>query len=423
MINARFSRGEAIARANTPLPPTSSAKADATRTLSTSPPTQATPIVALSDDLNTGLERRVTVHWSSVVVISAISLTLGSCANPPATTPTPKQLQIMTTFIPITDFTKAVAGDRAQVTQLLPTNVEPHDYQAKPGDAQKLAKADVLVQNGLGIEGYLNELVKNTGNAKLKVIDSSQGIKPIATETIEGKKPKAGQDRPQYNPHIWLDPKRVIRQVENIREGLIAADPAGKEIYTNNAVTCIKKLRELDTETTKMLQPFAGKTFVAFHDFAPYFAQSYNLKANFLVDVPEDNPSPADVKRIVDTVKATNLKTLLAEPNGGTEAFAALAKDLNVRVSTFDTMETGSPEAVQSGHYITTMQANVKTLVTAFTGQSERSLVPLESPLAPLSKGGTRFSSPFLRGIEGDSHQLRYPEVMSVMPQQVWVKF
>jgi zinc transport system substrate-binding protein len=336
----------------------------------------------------------LTFYWSSVVVVSAIAITLGSCAKPPATTSTPKQLQIMTTFIPITDFTKAVAGGRAQVTQLLPTNVEPHDYQAKPGDAQKLAKADVLVQNGLGIEGYLTELVKNTGNAKLKVIDSSQGIQPIATETIEGKQPKSGQNRPQYNPHIWLDPKRVIRQVENIRDGLIAADPGGKEIYTNNATAYIKKLRELDRETSRILQPFAGKTFVAFHDFAPYFAQSYNLKANFLVDVPEDNPSPADVKRIVDTVKATNLKTLLAEPNGGTEAFAALAKDLNVRVSTFDTMETGSPEAVQSGHYITTMQANVKTLVTAFTGQSDRSWLPI--------------------GIQ---------QPMSVIPQQVWVKF
>jgi Zinc-uptake complex component A periplasmic/ABC 3 transport family len=127
----------------------------------------------------------------------------------------------------------------------------------------------------LGIEGYLNELIKNTGNTKLKVIDSSQGVQTIATETIEGKQPKAGQNRPQYNPHIWLDPKRVIRQVENIRDGLIAADPAGKEIYTNNATAYIKKLRELDTEITKILQPFAGKTFVAFHDFAPYFAQSY----------------------------------------------------------------------------------------------------------------------------------------------------
>jgi zinc transport system substrate-binding protein len=353
------------------------------------------PATHKDNDRTTEFQRSsITFYWSSVVVISAISLTLGSCAKPPATTPVSKQLQIVTTFIPITDFTKAVAGDRAQVTQLLPTNVEPHDYQAKPGDAQKLAKADVLVQNGLEMEGFLKELIKNTGNAKLKVIDSSQGIKLIETKTIEGKKQKAGQDRAKFNPHIWLDPKRAIRQVENIREGLIGADPAGKEIYTTNAGAYIKKLRELDTEITKMLQPFAGKTFVAFHDFAPYFAQSYNLKVNFLVDVPEDNPSPADVKRIVDTVKATNLKTLLAEPNGGTDAFAALAKDLNVRVSTFDTMETGSPEAVQSGHYITTMQANVKTLVTAFTGQSERSWLPI--------------------GIQ---------QPMSVMPQQVWVRF
>jgi zinc transport system substrate-binding protein len=165
----------------------------------------------------------VIVYWSSVVVVSALAFTLGSCTKPPATTPVSRQLQMITTFIPITDFTKAVAGDRAQVTQLLPTNVEPHDYQAKPGDAQKLAKADVLVQNGLGIEGYLTELIKNTGNAKLKVIDSSQGIQPIATETIEGKQPeKAGQNRPQYNPHIWLDPKRVIRQVENIQSGVVS---------------------------------------------------------------------------------------------------------------------------------------------------------------------------------------------------------
>jgi zinc transport system substrate-binding protein len=94
---------------------------------------------------------RIISRWSSVLFISAVTITLGSCTKPPATTPVSKQLQVVTTFIPITDFTKAVAGDRAQVTQLLPTNVEPHDYQAKPGDAQKLAKADVLVQNGLGI--------------------------------------------------------------------------------------------------------------------------------------------------------------------------------------------------------------------------------------------------------------------------------
>ncbi len=134
----------------------------------------------------------------SVAVVSAIALSLGSCAtNAPTTNSespqsdaspaaTTDELQVVTTFLPITQFTKAVAGDRAEVTQLLPTNVGPHDFQARPEDAQKLAKADVLVQNGLEMEEFLEDLVKNAGNANLKVIDSSQGVKTIATEAIEG---------------------------------------------------------------------------------------------------------------------------------------------------------------------------------------------------------------------------------------------
>jgi len=102
----------------------------------------------------------------------------------------------------------------------------------------------------------------------------------------------------------------------------------GKEVYTANAAAYVEELRELDREIATTLQPYAGKTFVAFHDFAPYFAESYNLKAEFLVDIPEENPE--DVKRIMDTVQSTNLKTILNEPQAGEDAFAALAKDLNV---------------------------------------------------------------------------------------------
>jgi zinc/manganese transport system substrate-binding protein len=339
-------------------------------------------------------------------MVSAIVFGLGSCAtNAPsnntdsqAELPTADELQVVTTFLPITQFTKAVAGDRAEVTQLLPTNVGPHDYQAKPEDAQKLTKADVLVQNGLEMEEFLEDMVQNAGNANLKVIDSSQGVQTIETASIEGEvhdhdhdhshsaneKAEAGDghNHGQYNPHIWLDPKRVIRQVENIRDGLIAVDPAGKAIYTANAMAYIQQLRDLDAEIASTLQPYTGKTFVAFHDFAPYFAQSYNLKATFLVDVPEGNPSPDDVKRVMDTVKQSNLKTLLTEPQGGQDGFASLAKDLNVRVSTFDPMETGGPEALQPDYYLTTMRQNARTLVTAFMGQSTQSFLPLWTPQA-----------------------------------------
>jgi len=133
----------------------------------------------------------------SLVAVGAIALGLGSCAT---TTPTSEAespdttdaevtaapedpLEVMTTFLPITQFTTAVAGDRAEVTQLLPTNVGPHDYQAKPGDAQALSTADVLVKNGLEMEFFLDDMIANAENADLTIIDSSELPSPV-TSTV-----------------------------------------------------------------------------------------------------------------------------------------------------------------------------------------------------------------------------------------------
>jgi zinc transport system substrate-binding protein len=308
----------------------------------------------------------------------AALLLLASCATQAPTTTSSQKLQVVTTFAPMTQFTQAVAGDRATVTQLLPPNIGPHDYQSKPEDVQKLAQADLLVQNGLDMEGFLTDLVKNAGNSKLKTIDTSQGIPTIEDEAEHevhaDEKPTdapagAAHEHGEVNPHIWLDPKRVIKQVENIRDGLIAADPSGKDSYTANAAAYITQLKQLDTEIAAKLQPYKGKTYVTYHDFSSYFAQSYGLKAEFLVDIPEANPAPADVKRVIEAAKASGLKTLLSEPQTGDNRFAALAQDLGVKVSGFDPIETTDPENLQPDGYIKTMRQNVQNLEGAFSGQ------------------------------------------------------
>lgn len=338
-------------------------------------------------------------QWSALVLSASVAV-LSSCSpsTPPSTistespqsTPSPAAadaLQVVTTFLPITQFTKAVAGDRAQVTQLLPPNTGPHDYQAKPEEVQRLAAADVLVQNGLELEEFLTDLVENAANPDLKIIDSSKGIATISNEVVAGDAHTAGDAHAEavhdhegeFNPHIWLDPKRAMQQVATIRDGLIAADPAGKPDYTANATALIEQLRQLDAEIATTLKPYAAQTFVAFHDVAPYFAQSYGLKAQFLVDVPEDNPSPADVKRVFDQVKASQLKTILTEPQAGADTLAALAKDLNVTVSVFDPMETAEATAIAPDYYFATMRQNVQSLVSAFGGSSQSTL-PLWIP-------------------------------------------
>ncbi|MEM8805947.1 MAG: zinc ABC transporter substrate-binding protein [Cyanobacteria bacterium P01_G01_bin.38] len=365
----------------------------------------------------------------SLIAMGAIAIGLGSCTTSTtdsateadttdAEVTTEPALQVVTTFLPITQFTTAVAGDRAEVTQLLPTNVGPHDFQAQPGDVQAVANADVLVKNGLELESFLDDMIENAENPDLVTVDSSEGVTTLESsgdhghahgeekaddhgEEHEGHADEdehahgeeehgheegeahaegaahaegeahaedahADHDHGEFDPHVWLDPKRAVEQVENIRDGLIAADPEGEAEYTANAAAFIEELEALDAEITQKLAPFAGQTFVVFHDFAAYFASSYGLETEVLVGLPEENPSPDDVKRVMETVQAEELKTILTEPQAGASSFETIAQDLDIGVSEFDPMEVGGPEATEPGYYLETMRENAENLASGF---------------------------------------------------------
>jgi len=287
-----------------------------------------------------------------------------------------RRLQVVTTFLPITIFTRAVAGDCAEVTPLMPTNIGPHDFQATPDQLMRLRHADVLVKNGLGLEVFLDKLIANADNPHLRLIDSSQGIATLASAAHDhGHDHGHGQPEAKAkadagpNPHIWLDPVLAIQQVNGIRDGLIAAQPSCRTKFTANAASYTAQLHRLDAELAQKLKPHAGKTFVTFHDFTPYFAARYQLKTNFLVDMPEENPTPADLRRVLQQVKASGLKALLSEPQLGNSSFEALASDLGVKIGRFDSLESGPTAAASQGdYYIKTMGRNGDALVTAFGG-------------------------------------------------------
>ncbi len=296
----------------------------------------------------------------------AIVLSLGACNDADKSA---KPFKVLTTFMPITLFTKAVAGNCAEVQALIPANSGPHDFQAKPADLIALRQSKLLVKNGLGMENFLTKLINSAGNKDLLVIDSSRGITTLDSPEEGGHSNHSHSNQGEVNPHIWLDPLRAINQVENIRDGLVKADPSCAASYRSNAATYVAKLKTLNAEITNQLNPYQRKTFVAFHDFAPYFAERYKLTADFLVDVPELNPSPADLLRVAADVKRSQLKALLSEPQEGERSFNALAKDLGVKVSVFDPMETGSLQAsLNPDTYFKVMRSNVADLIKAFGG-------------------------------------------------------
>ncbi|MFZ4565610.1 MAG: metal ABC transporter solute-binding protein, Zn/Mn family [Prochlorococcaceae cyanobacterium] len=285
-----------------------------------------------------------------------LPLVLAACA--PALPPARGPLPVVTTAVPVTLFTRAVAGACAVVTPLIPPNLGPHDVQARPAAVAALGQARVLVTNGLGLEGYLGRLMASAEYPRLIVIDTSRGVTTLASA-----------DRGSVNPHIWLDPLRAVQQVETIRDGLVRADPRCSKGYRQRAEAYISELRSLHGDIARQLRPHAGRTFVALHDVAPYFAERYNLRSVFLVESPEINPSPADLQRVTTAVKAARLQALLGEPQEGNRSFQALAGDLGVRISTFDPMETTSEEASRDpATYGRVMRRNVSNLLQALGG-------------------------------------------------------
>lgn len=280
-------------------------------------------------------------------------------------TPTPQspKTKIVTTFLPMYWFTKAVAGDAADVEILVPPGTEVHEYQAQPENIKAIATADILVKNGLGLEEFLAATVKNAQNAKLTQIDASKGIKALGEISPVIKAGKDNEhDHEDGNPHVWLDPVLAKQQLTNIRDGLIAADPQNKAIYAQNAATYIQALENLNNEFQQTLQQTPNCTFITFHDAFPYLAKRYNLKQVAVVELPEDQLSPKNLQNVINTVKKYKVKALFSEPEADNKLLKSLSQDLNLTLQTLDSLEAG---ATDPQYYFQAMRANLQNLATA----------------------------------------------------------
>jgi zinc/manganese transport system substrate-binding protein len=274
--------------------------------------------------------------------------------------------KVVTTFLPVYLFTKAVAGNTADVKILVPPGTDIHEYQATPENIQAIATASVLIKNGLGLEEFLQDTVKNAQNPKLLEIDASkniQAINEISPVEHTGQKEKDHEHKhTNGNPHIWLDPVLAKQQVLNIRDGLIAADPTNQAIYESNAAAYIKELDNLNNEFQQTLQQTPNCTFITFHDAFPYLAKRYNLNQVAVVEIPEDQLSPTDVQNVVKTVKKYQVKALFSEPGVDNKLLKSLSQDLNLTLHSLDSLETGETDPQ---YYFTAMRTNLQTLTKA----------------------------------------------------------
>lgn len=270
----------------------------------------------------------------------------------------------------LADIAQNVAGDRLKVDALLPIGADPHSYEPAPGDVTRAAQSNVLIVNGDGVEAYLEKLLQNAGG-KHQVITAAGGL--TGRTPREGESVEKGASVPAaeaVDPHFWLDPTKVVKYTENIRDGLSQADPAGASVYAANAEGYIKKLGELDAAVMSQVQqvPPARRLLVTNHEALGYYADRYGFRVVGTV-VPsvstEASPSAQELARLVDQIRATQAPAIFLEAGTNPQLAQQVARETGTKIAHELYLESLTGPAGPAPTYLEMIKYDTRVIVDA----------------------------------------------------------
>jgi zinc/manganese transport system substrate-binding protein len=271
------------------------------------------------------------------------------------------KIKTVATISILGDLVKNVGGDRVEVTALVGPGGDAHVYSPTPGDVNKLSDAKIVVVNGLGLEGWMARLVKASGTKALTVT-ATKSVKPRKMEDEH----HAG--RMVTDPHAWQSIANAKLYVENIREGLTKADPAGKDAYEANAKSYIAKLDEVEKDVKAAISaiPADHRRIITTHDAFGYFGAAYGMEFISPEGVStESEASARDVAKIITQIKKQKIPAVFMENISDPRLMEQIAKESGAKVGGTLYSDALSDEKGPAPTYIDMMQNNIRQFTAA----------------------------------------------------------
>lgn len=275
------------------------------------------------------------------------------------------KLRILCSTFPIYQITRNVVGNQKNidVSLMLPAQLGcPHDYALTPHDMQKLAKADVLVINGLGLEEFMGAPIKKA-NPKLKIIDSSTGIKNTIKfeDNHHHKHGEHCNHAIKVNPHLFVSPAMQEKLALNIAERLAQIDKNNAQFFHKNAETYAKKMQQLAKELKSLGPTLKNNRIIQPHGVFDYLARDAGLKIIATIQSHGHQPSAAEMIEIVNKIKKQKAGAIFTEPQYPEKIGKTLSKETKIPVAMLDPAATG-PSNAPLDYYQLIMQKNIKVL-------------------------------------------------------------
>lgn len=274
---------------------------------------------------------------------------------------TSPKIQVIASFYPMAEFARQVGGDKVTVTTLTKPGAEPHDFDPTPKQLAQIYDAKLFVYNGAGLEPWVDKISKDLDGSDVFRVDASYQV------PLQKKDPSDTENESPTDPHIWMDPELAMKEVYNVRLGLIAVDPANAEYYVNRSIAYTDKLQALDDAFKKGLANCQSKNIVTSHQAFTYLAKRYGLNAVGIAGLsPDDEPSPQKLAQVADFVKQNDVKYIFFETLASPKLSQTIASETGARTIAFNPLEGLTNDEIKAGkNYISVQQDNLKALQTA----------------------------------------------------------
>jgi zinc transport system substrate-binding protein len=269
------------------------------------------------------------------------------------------------------DALRAIGGPDVNCEILLPARQSPHEYEPTVQDRATVAKAGLIIRNGLNIDTWVDKMAAD--NKSAAVLDIGQvvkerGIQPLQTEEVSvtpASETRSGEaeDVSAGNPHIWLDPRVQAMAAEAIRDALIRIDPAHGEGYETRAKAYLEDLRKLDEDFAQAAKTFKQKDFIGFHSAYAYLAQRYGLNQVAAVEeLPDQGPSLAQQANIIKLIQEKHIKVIFLENAFSPKDADRVKEETGVKTGILQPLETYDD---LNQTYVSLMRENLAALKAA----------------------------------------------------------
>lgn len=279
-----------------------------------------------------------------------------------------KKLKVLATNSIIGDWVKQVSGNEVDLTLIVGPDTDNHTFEPTPQDGIRLAKADIIFENGLGLEYWLNALYKSSESRARRIALSSK-LKDLLPIDCHGHFKCSHSHHNEYDPHIWLNPDYAITMVQTIAEALIKEDPNNADIYNDRSVRYIDELKKLNSwiiEQTALIPP-SNRKLVTNHDSFRYFARQYGFTAlgDILGSTSTENvdPSASQFANLVKVIRKNKVPAIFGENIQNSVLVNKLAAETKLPKPKLLYTEALSKENGPAKDYIELMKHNVNILV------------------------------------------------------------